>query len=61
MFVSLVTLHGESDDVFVQHVGNGIYKIDYRICSESPKAVITIKYGDHHIPGSPFVVYPNKH
>lgn len=59
LFVSLVTSHGQSDDVFVRHAGNGLYEIDYRICSASLKALITIKYGDRHIPGSPFTVYPN--
>jgi len=41
------------DEVFVKHQGGGQYNVSY-ILKEKGEYVLVCKWGDHHIPGSPF-------
>ncbi|KAI1724910.1 filamin repeat domain-containing protein [Ditylenchus destructor] len=57
LFVGVVTSRGPSDEVKVEHCGNGFYQVSYRI-PESSKAMVFVKYGEAQITGSPFMVLP---
>ena len=41
------------DEVFVKHQGGGQYNVSY-ILKEKGEYILVCKWGDHHIPGSPF-------
>jgi filamin len=41
------------DEVFVKHQGGGQYNVSY-ILKEKGEYVLVCKWGDNHIPGSPF-------
>jgi len=41
------------DEVYVKHQGGGQYNVSY-ILKEKGEYVLVCKWGDHHIPGSPF-------
>jgi len=41
------------DEIAVRHIGQGKYTVNYRP-SERGNHVLMVKWGDKHIPGSPF-------
>jgi len=54
----LVGVHGPLipiEEVHVKHTGNSKYTVTY-VASESGKYILFVKWGDDHIPGSPFHV-----
>ncbi len=55
LFVSVVTPKGPSEEVYVKHTGRGIYNVNYLV-REKGQIFIYVKYGEKHIPGSPFAL-----
>ncbi|CAG2176229.1 unnamed protein product, partial [Oppiella nova] len=53
LFVALYGPKGPVDDVSVKHQGRNMYNVTYQ-CREKGDYVMVIKWGDDHIPGSPF-------
>ena len=54
----LVGVHGPEipiEEVHVKHQGNSKYSVTY-VARESGKYVLIVKWGEDHIPGSPFHV-----
>ena len=43
------------EEVNVKHMGRRIYNVNYRV-KERGDYVIIVKYGDDHVPGSPFAL-----
>lgn len=41
------------EEVSVKHTGDGQYKVIYRP-GERGEYMLVVKWGEHHIPGSPF-------
>lgn len=46
---------GPVDEVFVKHVGRNMYQVNYT-AKEKGDHIVIVKWGDDHIPGSPFKV-----
>ena len=46
---------GPSDEVTMKHVGHFNYQVSYLV-KQRAEYVITVKWGEDHIPGSPFKV-----
>ncbi|XP_067854900.1 filamin-B isoform X1 [Heptranchias perlo] len=56
--VLLVGVHGPTipcEEVFVKHVGNDQYNVAY-VVKEKGNYTLVVKWGDEHIPGSPFYI-----
>ncbi|KAA3676842.1 uncharacterized protein DEA37_0009575 [Paragonimus westermani] len=43
------------EEVKVKHLGNNQYSVSYSV-KESGRHWLLVKWGDQHVPGSPFVV-----
>lgn len=48
--------HGPCDEVYIKHTGNHQYTVSYLI-KEPGEYMITVKWGDEHVPGSPFTLF----
>ena len=55
LFVSVYGPKGPSDEVTMKHVGHFNYQVSYLV-KQRAEYVITVKWGEDHIPGSPFKV-----
>lgn len=55
MYVGVYGPKGPSDEVFVKHVGRNNYNVSYLV-RERGEYIVIVKWGDDHIPGSPFKV-----
>ncbi|CAH8854640.1 unnamed protein product [Trichobilharzia szidati] len=44
-----------SEEVIIKHLSNNQYTVSYRV-SESGKHFLVVKWGDQHVPGSPFLI-----
>ncbi|XP_067145239.1 filamin-A-like [Centruroides vittatus] len=55
LFVSLYGPKGPCDELSVKHMGRNLYQVGYVIKDRGDYALI-VKWGDDHIPGSPFRV-----
>ncbi|XP_013793221.1 filamin-A-like [Limulus polyphemus] len=55
LYVSIYGPKGPSDEVFVKHLGRHMYQVNY-VLKEKGEYVLVVKWGDEHIPGSPFKV-----
>ena len=56
--ILLVGIHGPKspcEEVYVKHLGNKNYNVTYTV-QEKGNYVLIVKWGDEHIPGSPFHV-----
>jgi len=53
LLVGVIGPRTPCDEVALRHVGQGRYTVTYRP-SERGNHVLVIKWGDKHIPGSPF-------
>lgn len=54
----LVGIHGPDtpcEEVYVKHIGNRRYTVTYT-ARESGEYTLIVKWGEDHIPGSPFTV-----
>lgn len=43
------------EEVVIKHIGNQQYQVNYCI-KDKGEYMLIVKYGDQHIPGSPFTV-----
>ncbi|KAM9365728.1 LOW QUALITY PROTEIN: filamin-B-like [Pholidichthys leucotaenia] len=55
LMVGVLGPHVPCDEVLVKHVGNMQYNVSY-VLKERGNYVLAVKWGDDHIPGSPFHV-----
>jgi len=55
LFVAVYGPKGPSDEVFMKHVGNNNYQVNYTVRDRGDHVLI-VKWGEDHIPGSPFKV-----
>lgn len=55
LFAALLGPKGPCDEVFVKHMGGNQYTVAYQL-NEKGEYGLIIKWGDDHIPGSPFKV-----
>lgn len=46
---------GPCDEVHVKHMGRNLYQVFYNV-KERGDHIVIVKWGDEHIPGSPFKV-----
>ena len=46
------------EEVVIKHRGNQKYSVDY-VVQERGSYIIFVKWGDHHVPGSPFHIDAN--
>lgn len=54
----LVGVHGPKtpcEEIIVKHLGNRLYNVTY-LLKDRGDYVLVVKWGDEHIPGSPFHV-----
>lgn len=55
LFVAIYGPKGPCDEVFTKHLGHNNYQVNYTV-RDRGDYVIIVKWGDDHIPGSPFKV-----
>ncbi|XP_055935732.1 filamin-A-like isoform X2 [Argiope bruennichi] len=55
LFVSLYGPKGPCDEIHVKHTGRNIYNVTYMV-KDRGEHILIVKYGNDHIPGSPFKV-----
>lgn len=55
MFVGMRGPKGPCEELIVKHMGNNQYTISYFV-KEQGEYMLIVKWGDEHIPGSPFCV-----
>jgi filamin len=55
LFVAVYGPKGPCDEVFMKHLGHNNYQVNYAV-RDRGDYVIVIKWGEDHIPGSPFKV-----
>ena len=60
LFVGIFGPSGQvsGDEVVIRHQGKNIYKVTYRV-NEPGDYILAAKWGDVHIPGSPFCLSAN--
>ncbi|GFR00533.1 filamin-A [Trichonephila clavata] len=55
LFCSVYGPKGPSDEVHVKTIGKSLYQVNYTV-KERGDHIVVVKWGDDHIPGSPFKV-----
>ncbi|XP_065072533.1 filamin-A isoform X5 [Ochlerotatus camptorhynchus] len=55
LFVGIYGPKGPCDEVFIKHTGRNQYQVNYLV-RERGDYILMVKWGDDHIPGSPFKV-----
>ncbi|XP_062534650.1 filamin-A isoform X10 [Armigeres subalbatus] len=55
LFVGIYGPKGPCDEVFIKHTGRNQYQVNYLV-RERGDYILLVKWGDDHIPGSPFKV-----
>jgi len=55
MFVGMRGPKGPCEELVVKHMGNNQYSINYFV-KEQGEYMLIVKWGEEHIPGSPFCV-----
>lgn len=55
LFVGIHGPKGPCEEVFVKHAGRNSYNVSYLV-RERGEYIVIVKWGDDHIPGSPFKV-----
>lgn len=55
LYVGMMGPKGPCEELIVKHTGGKQYKITY-IVKESGDYMLIVRWGDEHIPGSPFCV-----
>lgn len=53
LFVGIFGPKGQCDEVVIKHMGRNIYKVTYQV-QDCGEYILAAKWGDDHIPGSPF-------
>lgn len=55
LFVGVHGPKGPCEEVFVKHAGRNQYNVSYMV-RDRGEYIVIVKWGDDHIPGSPFKV-----
>lgn len=55
LFCAVYGPKGPVDEVFVKHLGRNMYQVNYT-AKEKGDHIVIVKWGEDHIPGSPFKV-----
>ncbi|UYV73975.1 cher [Cordylochernes scorpioides] len=55
LYAAVLGPRGPSDEVYVKHMGSNVYQVTYRV-KEKGDHIVIVKWGEDHIPGSPFKV-----
>lgn len=55
LFVGIYGPKGPCEEVFIKHTGRNTYQVNYLV-RERGEFILIVKWGDDHIPGSPFKV-----
>ncbi|XP_017482576.1 PREDICTED: filamin-A [Rhagoletis zephyria] len=58
LFVGIFGPKGQCDEVVIKHMGNNVYKITYEV-RDPGNYLVVAKWGEEHIPGSPFQLSAN--
>lgn len=58
LFVGIIGPKGPSDEISMKKISKNIYKICYSI-KDKGEYVLAVKWGEEHVPGSPFLVLAN--
>ncbi|XP_075147640.1 filamin-B isoform X2 [Haematobia irritans] len=58
LFVGIFGPKGQCDEVIVKHIGKNVYKVTYQV-QDPGDYLLAAKWGDDHIPGSPFSLTTN--
>lgn len=53
LFVGIFGPKGQCDEVVIKHMGKNIYRVIYQV-QDPGDYLLAAKWGDEHIPGSPF-------
>ncbi|TDG52285.1 hypothetical protein AWZ03_001115 [Drosophila navojoa] len=53
LFVGILGPQGPCDEVLVKHLGRHVYRVAYQV-REPGDYILVVKWGEQHIPGSPF-------
>nr|XP_032289707.1 filamin-B isoform X2 [Drosophila virilis] len=53
LFVGILGAQGPCDEVLVKHLGRHVYRVIYQV-REPGEYILVAKWGEQHIPGSPF-------
>jgi filamin len=53
LFVGMMGPKGPVNEIYVKHMGRNNYNISY-VCTEKGEYILLCKWGEQHIPGSPF-------
>ncbi|XP_001358371.2 filamin-B [Drosophila pseudoobscura] len=53
LFVAILGPRGPCDEVLVKHLGRNVHRVTYRV-SDPGDYILVAKWGEQHIPGSPF-------
>lgn len=55
LYIGMYGPKGPCEEVFIKHTGKNVYSINYLV-REKGDYILVVKWGDDHIPGSPFRV-----
>lgn len=55
LYVGVYGPKGPCEEVFIKHLGRNNYQVNYLV-KERGDYIVIVKWGDEHIPGSPFKV-----
>lgn len=55
LYVGIYGPKGPCEEVFVKHTGRNNYNVSYLV-RERGEYIVIVKWGDDHIPGSPYKV-----
>jgi filamin len=55
LFIGMYGPKGPCEEVFIKHIGRNNYNINYLV-RERGDYILLVKWGDDHIPGSPFKI-----
>lgn len=55
LFVGIYGPKGPCEEVFIKHIGRNNFNVNYLV-RERGDYILIVKWGDDHIPGSPFKV-----
>lgn len=55
LYVGMYGPKGPCEECFIKHMGRNNYQVNY-VVRERGDYIVLVKWGDEHIPGSPFKV-----
>ncbi|KAG7166767.1 Filamin-A-like 4 [Homarus americanus] len=55
LYVGVYGPKAPCEEVYIKHIGHNNYQVSYKI-KDRGEHILLVMWGEHHIPGSPFVV-----